>query len=216
MTDYIRELNAVDRVLGRATIPAGEARTLVLRRTYDASIEDVWDALTSPERIGRWFLPVSGDLSLGGKYQLEGNAGGEILACEPPKLLKVTWVYGENVTEADISEVEVRLTPAGPESTLFEMEHAAVVPAEMWGQFGPGAVGVGWDLAVLGLGLHLAGESISDAEKATFHETPEGRESIAASSAAWGEANKAAGATEDEAAAQVAATTAFYAPAPEA
>ena len=44
----------------------------------------MWDACTDPERIGRWFLPVSGDLRLGGRYQLEGNAGGEILRCEPP------------------------------------------------------------------------------------------------------------------------------------
>jgi uncharacterized protein YndB with AHSA1/START domain len=215
MTDYIRELNAVDRALGRATIPAGEARTIVLRRSYDASIEDVWDALTDAERIGRWLTPIAGDLRLGGKYQLEGNAGGEILACDPPKLLRVTWVYGENVTEADISEVEVRLSPAGPESTLFEMEHAAVVPAEMWGQFGPGAVGVGWDLALLGLGLHLSGGSVSEADKATWHEKPEGREFIFASSEAWGEANKAAGATEADATAAVAATTAFYAPEPQ-
>jgi hypothetical protein len=34
--------------------------------------------------LRRRFPPVSGDLRLGGKYQLGGNAGGEILACEPP------------------------------------------------------------------------------------------------------------------------------------
>ena len=63
--------------------------------TYDAPIEDVWDALTNPERIGRWFLPISGDYRLGGRYQFEGNAGGEIVACERPNRLRVTWVYGE-------------------------------------------------------------------------------------------------------------------------
>ena len=34
----------------------------------DAAIDDVWDACTNPERIPRWFLPVSGDLRLGGRY----------------------------------------------------------------------------------------------------------------------------------------------------
>ena len=31
--------------------------------------------------------PISGDLRLGGRYQLQGNAGGEILVCEPPQHL---------------------------------------------------------------------------------------------------------------------------------
>ncbi len=60
------------------------------------------------------------------------------------------------------SEVEVRLAAEGNERTLFELEHVAVVPPEMWDRFGPGAVGVGWDLTVLGLGLHLRGGSIGD------------------------------------------------------
>lgn len=38
----------------------------------------MWDACTDPERIPRWFLPISGDLRLNGRYQLEGNAGGAI------------------------------------------------------------------------------------------------------------------------------------------
>ena len=63
-------------------MPAGEGRTVVLRRRYAAAVEDVWDAITDPERIGRWFLPVSGDFRPGGTYQLEGNAGGTILRCE--------------------------------------------------------------------------------------------------------------------------------------
>lgn len=64
-------------------IAAGEGRTVRLRRIYDAPIDDIWDALTDPERIGRWFLPISGDFRLGGRYQFEGNAGGEIRACAP-------------------------------------------------------------------------------------------------------------------------------------
>lgn len=50
------------------------ARVVVATRTYDTTIEDVWDALTNAERIPRWFLPISGDLRLSGSYQLQGNA----------------------------------------------------------------------------------------------------------------------------------------------
>ncbi|MCK2219421.1 SRPBCC family protein [Actinomadura sp. ATCC 31491] len=188
----------------------GERKVAVLRRRYDAEIEDVWDACTDAGRLKRWFLPVTGDLRLGGRYQFEGNAGGEILECEPPRRFKVSWVMGD---APGLSEVEVELTPDG-DGTRFELRHTAEVPPEMWDGFGPGAVGVGWDLAVLGLGLHLAGGEQVD--EATFHLTEEGRRVITAAAAAWGRASEAAGVPPERAAAHVAAVTAFYAPEPEA
>jgi len=69
-------------------------RVVVATRRYDTDIDDLWDALTNAERIPRWFLPVSGELRLGGRYQLEGNAGGTIKVCEPPHSLAVTWEFG--------------------------------------------------------------------------------------------------------------------------
>jgi uncharacterized protein YndB with AHSA1/START domain len=212
MTDIVGELNAIHRETGHRGIPAGEGRTVVLRRTYDASIEDVWDAITHPDRINRWFLPVAGDLRLGGRYQLKGNAGGEILRCEPPRLLKVTWVYGDNPTDVDVTEVEVRLSPGTNDHTEFELEHTAVTDPKRWAEFGPGALGVGWDLALLGLSLHLLGESIEDPN--AWQESPEAKEFMTRSSQAWGAAHEAAGATSTEAATAVENTTKFYAPDP--
>ena len=101
-------------------------------------------------------------MHVGGRYQLEGNAGGEVVACEPPHRFRVTWVYGEVTSPEQISELEVRLTAAGEDSTTLVLEHTAIVPDEMWEQFGPGAVGVGWDGGMLGLSLHLSGESVGD------------------------------------------------------
>ena len=95
MIDIAHEIDAVQREVRSGRIAAGEGRQVRLQRTYDAPIDDVWDALTNPERIGRWFLPVSGDYRLGGRYQFEGNAGGEIVECARPNRLKVTWAYGE-------------------------------------------------------------------------------------------------------------------------
>jgi uncharacterized protein YndB with AHSA1/START domain len=208
MSDIVDQINHIRRQVGSRTVAEGDARTLVLRRTYDATVEDVWDACTDPERIGRWFLPVSGDLKLGGHYQLEGNAGGEILRCEPPQLLKVSWLFGE---DSGFSEVELRLTAEDEaERTTVELEHVAVVPPETWDQFGPGAVGVGWDLMMLGLGLHLSGDTIDDL--ATWQESDEAREFMTRSSEAWGEAYGASGAPSDVVAAAVRSTTGFYAP----
>ena len=84
----------------------------------------------------------------------------------------------------------------------------------MWDQFGPGAVGVGWDGGLLGLSLHLRGESVGD--PIAWQLSGEGREFYAQSSAAWGAANEAAGADPAAAATAVANTTAFYAPDPDA
>ena len=76
MIDIVNEIEAIRREVGTGPIAAGEGRAVRLSRAYDAPVEDVWDALTSPERLTRWFLPISGDYRVGGSYQLEGNAGG--------------------------------------------------------------------------------------------------------------------------------------------
>ena len=94
MKDILEQLHAVSRETGARRVDGADTRTIVIRRRYDAPIDDVWDAITDPGRIARWFLPVSGDLRLGGSYQIEGNAGGEIVRCEPPHLLAVTWFFG--------------------------------------------------------------------------------------------------------------------------
>ncbi|WP_020576376.1 SRPBCC family protein [Actinopolymorpha alba] len=206
MSDILDQINAVARTVDTKRIPAGEGRTIVLSRTYDAKISDVWDALTTTDRISRWLLPVEGDLRLGGTYQLKDNARGEILVCEPPHLLKATWIYGENVTDKDVSEVEVRLT-AIDGSTELVLEHAAVIPDDMWEQYGPGAGGVGWDLALVALGWHLGGLEF-DVE--TWESSADAKRAATRSSQAWGEVSIAAGEPADAVAKQVAGTTEFY------
>jgi uncharacterized protein YndB with AHSA1/START domain len=208
MIDIVREIEAVQREVGEGRIPAGVGRAIRLQREYDAPIEELWDAITNPDRIGRWFLPISGDYRVGGRYQFEGNAGGEIVACDRPNRLKVTWVYGEPASETDVSELELRLSSLDADRTRFELEHTAIVPEEMWSEYGPGAVGVGWDQGLLGLSLHLRGGSVDD--PIAWQLSAEGRDFATRSSEAWGEANRVAGADADSAARGVANTITFY------
>ena len=154
MIDIARHLSAVHREVSAK--PETETVRVLLRRSYDAEIDDVWSAVTDPERVRRWFLPLTGDLRAGGTFHLEGNAGGDILDCEPPRLLRVT--FG-----GPTSIVELRLTSDGERdgATVLELDHS--VPLEMAGSAaGALYVGPGWDGAVLGLGLFLAGELIED------------------------------------------------------
>jgi uncharacterized protein YndB with AHSA1/START domain len=51
-----------DPELRHRIIAAGEARVAVFTRTYQTTIEDLWDACTNPERLRRWYGPVTGDL----------------------------------------------------------------------------------------------------------------------------------------------------------
>ena len=69
---------------------------------------DLWDACTNIDRIPRWFLPITGDLRVGGHYRLEGNANGTILTCDPPREFTATWECG-----GDVSWIEVRITGEG-------------------------------------------------------------------------------------------------------
>jgi uncharacterized protein YndB with AHSA1/START domain len=205
MIDVVHEINASQRTLGDRVIEAGEARSLTITRTYRAAVDDVWDACTNPERIPRWFLPISGDLELGGRFKIEGNAGGTIEACDPPNSFRATWEYG-----GDVSWIELRLTAEAEESTRFELEHIAR-PDDRWKEFGPGAVGIGWDLGLIGLGHHLgSGEGIDPAEGAAWAASPEGVEYMKLSSDAWCQAEIASGADPDDARKRAANTLAAY------
>ena len=93
----------------------------------------------------------------------------------------------------------------------LELEHTAALNP-MWPQFGPGAVGVGWDLGFYGLAIHVADPSASSSPEAsaTFHTTPEGRETLRVSSKAWGAADIAGGAPREAALTAAENTRKFY------
>jgi uncharacterized protein YndB with AHSA1/START domain len=149
-------LTAVKRAMGNREIAEGPARTAVLERRYEAPIKDVWDAITTPDRVNRFFLPVSGDLRAGGSYAFEGQASGKILVCDPPHLLRLEWTPPGDRGYSD--QVEVRLTSDGPDATWLVLEHASV--ADVFrndpdtGCYG---VGTGWEGPLHYLGEYLRG-----------------------------------------------------------
>ncbi|WP_236835908.1 SRPBCC family protein [Blastococcus sp. KM273129] len=204
-TDPVATAGLVTREVRTGSRDGAPTRIAVARRTYRADRAQVWGALTDAERLPRWFLPVSGELRAGGRYQLEGNAGGVVERCDEPESFAVTWEFG-----GMLSWLQVTLSPSDG-GTELELVHEAPVDPEFWAQFGPGAVGVGWDLALMGLGLHLdSGAPVDPEVAATFTLTPEGVEFVRRAAAGWGEAAAADG--DDPTAAREAAdrTVAFY------
>jgi uncharacterized protein YndB with AHSA1/START domain len=182
----------------------------VAHRTYPTDQADLWNALTDAERIPRWFLPVSGELKEGGRYQTEGNAGGVVERCQEPESFAVTWEFGPVV-----SWLAVNLEPDGA-GTRLELVHESPVDPDFWARFGPGAVGVGWDLALLGLAWHLESGAPVDPEVGrNFPLTPEGLAFVRASAAGWADAAIADGDPAEFARSGAENTVAFYTTVPD-
>jgi len=185
------------------------ARAVVASRDYATDIDDLWDAITDPDRIPRWFAPVSGELALGGRYQIKGNAGGTITTCEPPRTLAMTWEFG-----GGMSWVRVELADTGGGNTRLTLHHIAPLDdksEEFWDKFGPGAVGIGWDLSLMGLAWHIAtGEDNKRFAEETWAPSDEGKAFITKSGDGWTEASIAYGTDEAAARRTGANTIAFY------
>lgn len=211
MIDVTEQIGAVGRDVGVRELAAGAARVVSVTRSYPAELADVWDACTDPERIPRWFLPVSGQLKEGGRYQLEGNAGGTVTRCDPPHGFDATWEMG-----GDTSGIELRLLDDGNGRTRLLLNHIAQVSDERWAQFGPGAVGVGWEGGLIGLYLYLTTrQTVDPVAIAEWSASEEGRAFLAASSDAWCAASIAFGTDPTEARGAADRTTSFYTGAPE-
>ena len=120
-------LGPTTRSLTTVELAGRPARRAVIVRSFPTDPADLWSALTDPERVPRWFLPISGDLRVGGRYQLEGNAGGTVEECEPPRRLRVTWEFGDG----DPTWVTLTLAPDGA-ATRLELEHVGAVPEALW------------------------------------------------------------------------------------
>ncbi|HJR25694.1 MAG TPA: SRPBCC family protein [Acidimicrobiales bacterium] len=180
-------------------------RVVRATRELDTTVEDLWECVSDPERLPRWFLPVTGELRVGGRFQIEGNAGGTVLECDPPEHLAVTWE-----SNGGVSWLDVRLTPVDGGRARLELSHTVPTDAH-WDQFGPGAVGMGWELALMGLVLHTTtGDAVDGDEVMAWQASPAGLDLMRRSGAGWCEAHIAGGDPADEARAMADRCVAAY------
>lgn len=206
--DFSNPLGITYRVVTELTHNGHPARAVSGSAIFDTDLEDLWDAVTNAERLPRWFLPISGDLQLGGRYQLEGHAGGEITRCEPPRTLDITWECGGNV-----SWIHLRLDDCdhGAKLTLEQIMLKDKDSEDHWRKYGPGATGVGWDLSFVGLSLHTrAGEAVPQDESHAWMASMAGKAFIRECSAAWGDAHIESGEGESIARGMAEQTEKFY------
>ena len=202
--DVDQHLGAMERSVSLLERDGSPASGVTLARAYATTVEDLWEAVTNGERIPRWFAPVSGELRLGGRYQIEGNAGGEITACERHSHYALTWEFA-----GDVSWVDVGVADEGSGRARLTLTHTARLSPH-WDAYGPGAVGVGWEMGFLGLALHLVQPDWPKPDDMEFATSPDGKAFITGSSEGWGRAAVAAGTDSETADAAARQTTAFY------
>ncbi len=192
--DHVR---SIDRTVSTGERGGTPTKSVTVTQSYPVGVAELWDAVTTGERIARWLMPVTGDLRIGGRYQLEGNAGGVVEECAPTERIALTWEYG-----GDVSWVVATLS-GGDDRSSLQVVHTAHVDDERWAEFGPGAVGIGWDMMLLGLSLYLeSSTSLDPEEAAAWTMSPVGKQVMTEIGAAWREAQIASG--DDEAAARAA------------
>ena len=150
MTDIRVWLAGTHRELRRDGTTEGSGSVL-LRRRYAESIDEVWSACTRPERLARWFGDVSGETSAGGTVRVDIGERElltcRILTCQPPRELVVTWAYGAMPED----RVALRLAADG-EATTLELEHYSAQAVA----FAEGG-GAGWEDWLYRLGIALGG-----------------------------------------------------------
>jgi len=130
----------------RASDDGPGAAPLAVRfeRTYPTSAADLWDALTTPERVGRWLGTLTGDLRAGGDFHLDtsdpadspdedSRNWGRVLECESGRRLLLTW----EATGQATSQVQVTTSAVG-QRALLTLEHRDLPEASARGY------GAGW------------------------------------------------------------------------
>jgi uncharacterized protein YndB with AHSA1/START domain len=123
MPDLGQLLSATTRTVTSA--PDANTYSVVLRRTYDADIQDVWSVWTTPSRLSRWLGDITGAREAGGTVHLtmtppdQDVATLHITTCDAPTNLQARWTWPD---EPD-STVDLHLEPAGS-TTLLTLTHA--------------------------------------------------------------------------------------------
>ena len=132
---------------------------------YDTSIDDLWSALTNPQRLARWVAKVSGDLRPGGVLRASFTSGwegpGRLDECEPPRRLLLTLDPGRE----DETVIEAELFAEGDQTRLV-VEERGLPLGEL------AAHGAGWQAHVADLAAYLEGRGRADWRQRWIEITP--------------------------------------------
>jgi uncharacterized protein YndB with AHSA1/START domain len=90
-------------------------------RDYPTAPQDLWSAVTEPDRVARWLAPVEGDLRPGGAFVVhfdDDDAHFVVDTCEAPRTLTVRW---QGRTGSTL--VRVSVLPLGEQRSRLVLVH---------------------------------------------------------------------------------------------
>ncbi|SLM88081.1 SRPBCC domain-containing protein [Brachybacterium nesterenkovii] len=212
----------VDAVSRSVEVERGDgtvALTARLRTTLGGAPSELWPELTEADRLAQWYGPVEIDPAETDSAESEsaaadatpeadgagerafrtvGGAHGRVLAAVPPHQLDLTWEYADNV-----DRLEIRLDPEEDGTSRLTLQQIARLPEATFDAYGPGAVGIGWDIAILGFVARTGAwrELRLDVPVASpaWLASSEGADMVRAWSIRWAAASVAAGTDVDAA-----------------
>jgi len=165
-----KNARASDRILGTLGSEDGSGVVRIEDR-YDTEIDDLWQAITDPARLARWYGRVEGDLREGAEFRLTIDAigwdgSGRVHTCEPPCRLRVSTREWDESYE---SGVGVAPFDEGIEATLTADGHQTVLVIEVTGipLDKVAFYGAGWQQHAEALAEHVAGRDVV-ADEARF------------------------------------------------
>lgn len=156
-------MSELTEVLGRIERD-GEGVAAVFDRRYATTPDDLWEACTDPERLARWFAPVTGDLRPGGAFTIHFDDADtpscRVVSCERPTRLVWEWPVGGVST---LVTVEVG---AEDDGARLRLRH------ERLGDGQAAGYAAGWDTYVRRLEADLGGAALPewDATWSALHE----------------------------------------------
>ncbi|HEY3482099.1 MAG TPA: SRPBCC domain-containing protein, partial [Streptomyces sp.] len=106
------------RIVGTLRALDGTRGAVRMEDVYATDADDLWSALTEPDRLKRWIGEVDGDLRPGGTFQARFTSTwegpGRVDVCDAPHRLLLTM----NPGQPDMTEIEALLTPDGDGTRL--------------------------------------------------------------------------------------------------
>jgi uncharacterized protein YndB with AHSA1/START domain len=144
-----------ERILGALRSGDDDKGAVRVHDLYATDIDDLWSALTKPERLARWIAQVEGELSLGGAFNARFTSSwegpGRIDVCEPPQRLLLTMNPGQD----DETVIEAMLTVEDG-GTRLVVEERGLPVAALAGH------GAGWQAHLEDLAALVAGREPAD------------------------------------------------------
>ena len=141
-------------LLGQLAATGDGEASVSFTRYHDTDPADLWDAVTNPARLARWFAPVEGDPREGGSFVIHFDDADtpscRVISCDAPRSFTWEWPHA-----ATTSVVEVQVGTEGPGSRL-RLVHRRLT------QTSAPEYSAGWQAYVQALEAHLDGRDAGD------------------------------------------------------